>query len=158
MIKSKPGLGTNIELLLPQTETAPEIAASAREPEPAQAFGTVLLVDDEDLVRLVTADMLVDLGYRVVDAASAEQALRTIESGVPVDLVVTDHLMPGMTGTDLARAVRARWPGLPVLLVSGYSEVDDVAPDLSRLTKPFRKDELATSLAGMLAMGATSDT
>ena len=59
---------------------------------------------------------------------------------------MTDHLMPGMTGADLARAVRTR-PGIPVLLVSGYAESEGVEPDLPRLTKPFRKDELASGLA-----------
>ena len=63
--------------------------------------------------------------------------------------------MPGMTGTDLARAVRAHRPDLPVLVVSGYAEVDGVAPDLPRLTKPFRKDELATSLAGLSSSRAS---
>jgi len=105
------------------------------------------LVDDEDLVRLSTADMLIDLGYRVVEASSAEAALRLVADGAALDLVVTDHLMPGMAGTDLARRLRQDRPELPVLLVSGYAEVDGVAPDLPRLVKPFRKDELAASLA-----------
>lgn len=117
------------------------------EPEAAPGRGTALLVDDEEIVRLSTADMLLDLGDRVVDAASAEEALGIIGTGARLDLVVTDHLMPGMTGTDLARAVRARRPGLPVLVILSYSEGDGVAPDLPRLTKPFRKDELAASLA-----------
>jgi len=60
---------------------------------------------------------------------------------------VTDHLMPGLSGTELAREVRTVKPGVPVLLVSGYAEREGVDPDLPRLTKPFRKDELAASLA-----------
>ena len=148
-IKSQPGLGTNIELWLPQTDDAPEEASPLPRAASAAVAGTALLVDDEDIVRLSTADMLADLGYRVVEAASAEAALRLIEEGVSVDLVVTDHLMPGMTGTDLARIVRARLPEAPVLVVSGYAEVDGVAADLPRLTKPFRKDELASSLAAL---------
>lgn len=149
MINSKPGLGTNIELWLPETEGLPEAPVVVQEAESSSRCGVALLVDDEEFVRLSTADMLGDLGYRVVEAASADEALKVIENGTHLDLVVTDHLMPGMTGTDLARAVRARRPDLPVLVVSGYAEVDGVAPDLPRLTKPFREDELAASLAGL---------
>jgi CheY-like chemotaxis protein len=112
----------------------------------------VLLVDDEDLVRMSTADMLLDLGYTVVEAGSAAEALRLTRSGLRPDLLVTDHLMPGVSGTDLARRLRAERPDLPVLVVTGYAEGDGVAPELARLTKPFRKDELAARLA-RLAVG-----
>jgi YesN/AraC family two-component response regulator len=90
--------------------------------------------------------MLTDLGYRVVEAASAEEALRLI-GGVRPDILITDHLMPGANGADLARVVRERFPGLPVLIVSGYAEGDHLAPDLPRLTKPFREADLAAILA-----------
>jgi CheY-like chemotaxis protein len=90
--------------------------------------------------------MLNDLGYEVIEASSAEEALRLLEQGAPPDLIVTDHLMPGMSGAELARAVRATRPGLPILIVSGYAEVEGIAPDLPRLTKPFRNAELAEQL------------
>ena len=64
--------------------------------------------------------------------------------------MISDHLMPGMSGADLAQAVRERYPDLAVLILSGYADVDGVAPDLPRLTKPFRKDELAASLAELM--------
>ncbi len=99
------------------------------------------------LVRMSTAEMLIELGYSVVEATTAEEALRTIENGGPLDLIVTDHLMPGLTGVDLALAVRDRLPGVPVLIISGFAEMDGITPNLPRLTKPFRKDELAASLA-----------
>jgi PAS domain S-box-containing protein len=153
-IKSKLGLGTNIELWLPQTEADPEALAVAHDAEPVQGRGTALLVDDEEIVRLSTADMLVDLGYVVIEATSAEEALSLIWKGVGVDLVVTDHLMPGMSGTDLARTIRKSRPDLPVLVISGYAEMDGIASDLPRLTKPFRKDELTASL-GALAQART---
>ncbi|WP_300972923.1 PAS domain-containing protein [Sphingomonas sp. LHG3406-1] len=146
-ISSKPRLGTNVELWLPQTEASPEVPNMMKEAATAAGCGTALLVDDEEYVRLSTADMLSDLGYQVIEAASAEEALGMIENGAHPDLVITDHLMPGMTGTDLARALRRRRPDLPVLVVSGYAEVDGVAADLPRLAKPFRKSELAASLA-----------
>jgi CheY-like chemotaxis protein len=108
-----------------------------------------LLVDDEDLVRMSTADMLMDLGYDVVEACTGEEALRLIDGGLQPDLVVTDHLMPGMTGVELAKALRSSRPTLPLLIISGYAEEDGIDPSLARLTKPFRKAELAASLAAL---------
>ncbi len=101
------------------------------------------------LVRMSTADMLSELGYGVVEAPSAEEALRLVRGGLRPELLVTDHLMPGMNGTDLARIVQLEVPGIHVLLVSGYADSDGVAPDLARLAKPFRNDELAASLADL---------
>ena len=72
-----------------------------------------------------------------------------MRSGVKPELLITDHLMPGMNGTDRARIVGSEAPGVQVLLVSGYAEAEGVAPDLPRLTKPFRRDELAASLASL---------
>lgn len=97
-----------------------------------------------------TADMLNDLGYAVVEVSSAEAAVKLIDEGQTVDILVTDHLMPGMTGTELARQIEVRRPDLPVLLVSGYAELEGVDADLPRLTKPFRKDELAATLESLL--------
>ena len=149
-IASEPGLGTNIELWLPVGGT-PVITqgSSAEAIVRPDGKGTVLLVDDEDIVRASTADMLVDLGFDVVEARSAEEALAWVSDGLTPDLIVTDHLMPGRSGSDLALEVRGRWPDLPVLLVSGYAEVDGVAPDLMRLVKPFRQADLAAHIADL---------
>lgn len=68
-------------------------------------------------------------------------------------LLITDHLMPGMNGVDLERAVRERVPDLPVLIVSGYAEAEGIAPDLPRLTKPFKSVELVKSLASLSTDG-----
>lgn len=151
-IVSEPGHGTAVELWLPislealEQEGEPMVALA-----PVTSRGCVLLVDDEALVRMSTADMLADLGYHVIEADSAEQALRSFDEGAAPDLLITDHLMPGMSGAELAQEVRARKPGLPILIVSGYAEADEIAPDLPRLIKPFRIVELAqclTNLAG----------
>ena len=99
-----------------------------------------------------TADMLADLQYKVVEASSAEEALELIVAGVAFDVVVTDHLMPGMSGTELARELRARRPDLPVLVVSGYAEEDGIDADLPRLAKPFRNAELAASLSALAVL------
>ena len=150
-IDSAPGRGTRIDLWLPVAEAAPP-ASPAREPAAPIAVrrsGTVVLVDDEIVVRQATAAMLQDIGYAVVEASSGGQALDLLGSGTRADLLVTDHLMPGMTGTDLARTVRDKWPGLPVLLISGYADIEDVAADLPRLAKPFREAQLAKALADL---------
>jgi CheY-like chemotaxis protein len=88
--------------------------------------GRALLVDDEALVRESIADMLGELGFAVTEASSASQALAFLRQSEAVDVVITDHLMPHMTGVELGRAIGREWPGLPVLLVSGYS--DDHGP------------------------------
>jgi PAS domain S-box-containing protein len=135
-IQSRLGLGTNIELWLPQSEAAPETPEPAiQDSEAPTAHGRVLLVDDEEIVRISTADMLSDLGYAVVEAASAEEALELYDGGERFDIVVTDHLMPGMNGTQLADALSATQPHLRVLLVSGYAEG---AASLGRVLKEPR--------------------
>ena len=146
-IHSRPGDGTRVELYLPVADTP--VAAESR-PAPVLGgphSGRVLLVDDEPDVRAATAEMLAGLGYQVATAASGTEALTAL-GGKP-DLLVTDHLMPGMTGADLARAARARRPDLKILLISGYAGIDQVPPDLPRLAKPFRLAELARSLAAL---------
>lgn len=146
-IRSRPGLGTCVELWLPASADAVSAPAPTAGTEASVETGTVLLVDDEELVRLSTADMLADLGYEVVEADSAESALRLVDAGTSFDLLTTDHLMPGMSGTELVRQLRARKLSVPVLIVSGYAEIEELASDLPRLTKPFRQVELAMSIA-----------
>ena len=118
-----------------------------------QSLGTALLVDDEDLVRMSTADMLMDIGYEVVEAASAEVALGLVSDGLAPDVLVTDHLMPGMSGAELARSLWERRPDLPVLIVSGYADAVGIDPGMHRLTKPFRSSELASSLSALFPDG-----
>ncbi|WP_443026386.1 PAS domain-containing protein [Sphingomonas sp. LK11] len=156
-ISSALGHGTAITLWLPLSDvgtaaTAPVVPAPAR----ADGIGTVLLVDDEDLVRMSTADMLADLGYGVVEASSGEQALELVQAGLRPDLLVTDHLMPGMSGAQLARELQDRLAGLRSLIVSGYAEAEGLDVEVGRLTKPFRSEELAASLAAIGASASAS--
>jgi PAS domain S-box-containing protein len=148
-ISSKPGLGTRVDLWLPASAAPADTAASSADISASPGEGIAMLVDDEELVRMSTADMLSDLGYDVIDFANADEALKVIEEGLEVAILVSDHLMPGMTGTDFIREVRARRPDMPALLVSGYAEAEGVAPDLPRLTKPFRQADLAASIAAL---------
>ncbi|MGP9820795.1 PAS domain S-box protein [Salinarimonas sp. NSM] len=151
-IESEPGRGTRIHLWLPVggAEARAADRTHSADSRPRSSRGTVLVVDDEDLVRASVADMLVDLGFDVGEATSGEEALRLIDEGGRYELLVTDHLMPGMSGVDLARAAGRSRPALPVLIVSGYAEVDSIAPDLPRLTKPFRPVELAEQIARLV--------
>lgn len=146
-IRSRPGVGTNVEIWLPVSTGSVQDEERPLAITTAALSGIALLVDDEELVRLSTAEMLRELGYDVIEAGSAEDALRLLDEGLKPDILVTDHLMPGMSGTDLARTVNAASPDVQVLVVSGYSEVEDVAPDLPRLTKPFRREDLANMLS-----------
>ncbi|WP_141653060.1 PAS domain-containing protein [Phenylobacterium immobile] len=152
-IASAPQAGTRVELWLPVADEAPAPAEVAPDIGEGIWAGRVLLVDDEEVVRASTADMLIDLGYQVVEAASAEEALAMMERGQAFDLVLTDHLMPGLSGADLAIQVRARWPGRIVLLISGFAEAESLSADLPILTKPFRQSELARTLHELSTVG-----
>jgi DNA-binding NtrC family response regulator len=108
--------------------------------------GVALVVDDDAGVRMCTADVLTDMGFDVLEAASAEEALRAIGDGVSPSLLVTDHLMSGMSGSELAREVHARHPQAAVIVVSGYTDVE-LDPGLVLLGKPFRLQELRDCVA-----------
>jgi CheY-like chemotaxis protein len=113
--------------------------------------GVVLLVDDEELVRMAVADGLRDAGYTVFEAASAANALERIRQGLTPDILVTDHMMPGMTGAALAREIRSRIPGLPVLMITGYANLrSDETRGLDVLAKPFRQRDLAMRVAEVI--------
>jgi len=148
-IASTPTVGTRVDMWLPAAKLGtPPAHAAARADEQRRGAGVVLLVDDEDLIRATTSQMLADIGYTVVEASSAAEAMPHMDDPDLV-LLVTDHLMPGMTGTELARECRARRAELPILIISGYADVEDVAPDLPRLIKPFLENELAAALAAL---------
>ncbi|QAY75496.1 response regulator [Sphingosinicella sp. BN140058] len=159
LLDSVLGEGTNAELWLPAAATA----ADAEQEEDNAAIAdtpaaTILLVDDEDLVRSGTAEMLADLGHRVIEARSAGEALELLRSGVTADLVITDYLMPGMNGAELATAIRNRLPGVPILLATGYANLaGHQMADLPLLTKPFRQKEVAARLAELLPRRARED-
>jgi PAS domain S-box-containing protein len=154
-IASSPQVGTKVDLWLRIAERPADEIRAKTAPAESLATGTVLLVDDEDLVRTSTAEMLADLGYDVVQAGSAEDALHIVGEGLRPDLLVTDHLMPGMDGVELARVLKQQLPDLRPLVISGYAEGEGVAPDLPRLEKPFRKADLEQVLIPLKAGGYT---
>ena len=111
----------------------------------------MLVVDDDPIVLAGTAAMLEDLGHVATEAESAESALRALVSDANFDLVITDHAMPGMSGTELAARIRRSWPGLPVAIATGYAELPgDGDPGLPRLSKPYRQQELAALVAQLI--------
>ena len=102
-----------------------------------------MVVDDDPLVAMGTSAMLEDLGHQVVEVNSAAAALDFLASADQVDLVLTDHAMPGMTGTQLAAEMRARGWRIPVALATGYAELPQTEDDvLPRLAKPFGHQDL----------------
>jgi len=131
-------------------ERADEEQEAGGIPMPAAAPATILVVDDEELVRAATGEMLRALGYDVIEAASGAEAMRCLRQHEEIDLVVTDHIMPGMTGAMLARDVAARNPALPVLIITGYADPHALPPEQPNLRKPFRSEQLATAVAGLL--------
>ena len=150
-ISSREGEGTTVELWLPIADAAVQIAQRHATVEPPTGAGDVLLVDDEELVRASTADMLHELGFKVTEAGSAEDAVRMLQDGFCPDLLVTDHLMPGKSGTQLIQEAQSLCPEIRVLIVSGYADDSGLALDIPRLVKPFRHADLAESVSSVMA-------
>jgi PAS domain S-box-containing protein len=139
-VTSEQGKGSVVTIYLPRTQTEAEQAAGEAEVEESGAVqGTVLVVEDSREVAEVTTALLEQIGYRVVRAENAAEALRHLEQGIAFDLVVSDIVMPGaMDGMGLARLCRERFPDLPVLLTSGYSAAALAADGhFDILRKPF---------------------
>jgi len=151
-IRSTVGQGTTCELWLPAAEGDAEELQGRDDELPTQPRrATILLVDDENLVRAATAEMLREMGHTVIEASSGSAALEQMSVGRHIDLLVTDHLMPGIKGSDLIEEVRQRNPGLPALLLTGYANLSKgEARGLPRLAKPFREADLARAVAGLL--------
>jgi CheY-like chemotaxis protein len=149
LMSSQPGKGTTAEIWLP-AGVAPAAMERACEPVVDEIVGRLLLVDDDDLVRMATADMLRDHGHRVSEARSAAEALRILRETPAIDAVVTDFAMPGRTGADLVIAARELRPGLPILLITGFAATGVLPSDIPCLAKPFRRLELLEEVSRLL--------
>jgi signal transduction histidine kinase len=151
-IHSEPNAGTIVELWLPQATTAAAAVArtleTATQLRPATEPCTVLIVDDDSLVMTGTAAMILDLGHTAVEAHSGAEALDLLTSGLKVDVVLTDHAMPSMTGLQLAESIHRKFPGLPIILATGYAElpVDPATLGIARLAKPCTQLEIAAAI------------
>ena len=150
-IESAPGRGTTVRLLLPLRAGAAAAGEGATNPPPPATgvSGTVLLVDDEDVVRGPAAERLRELGHAVAEARDGPEALRILASSRP-DLLVTDVGLPnGMNGRQVAEAARERVPGLPVLFITGYAATP-LPPGMEVIGKPFELDALARRVQTIL--------
>ncbi|CAN7630956.1 ATP-binding protein [Bosea sp. LjRoot237] len=162
-LDSCPGQGTTVEIWLPAAASA-AMAETARPPvelktEVAAAARplTVLAVDDDALVLMNTTALLEDLGHRVIEAVSGREALAILEDHGEVDLLITDHAMPQMTGAQLIAVVGERWPTLPVILATGYADLPAGAgAGVLRLSKPFWQADLEKAVAGAMARRTTA--
>jgi CheY-like chemotaxis protein len=157
-LKSRVGEGTSAELWLLRTDLKPETASDAKSPNAgldSQAC-TVLLVEDDALILMSTAEMLKDLGHEVIEANSGTQALEILGSGKGVDVVVTDQGMPEMTGLQLAARIRALRPEFPIILATGYAELPQTDTlKLPRLSKPYEQEELSAAIARLIRKKAS---
>jgi signal transduction histidine kinase len=151
-IHSEPNVGTIVELWLPKATTAAATLVRSIESSlplaPTTEPCTVLIVDDDTLVMTGTAAMILDLGHTAVEAHSGAEALEMLGSGLKVDVVLTDHAMPSMTGLQLAEFIHTRFPGLPIILATGYAElpVDPATLGIARLAKPCTQHEIAAAI------------
>ncbi|MBS0275325.1 MAG: CHASE3 domain-containing protein [Proteobacteria bacterium] len=155
-IYSEIGEGTTIKIYLPRSRKPQDEQESPYEQPVIGGTETILVVEDDDGVRAAVTDLLSELGYTVLKASNAEEALTVLKAGADVDLLFTDVVMPGQIPTrELARRAKDSRPGLRVLFTSGYTQnaivhngkLDD---DVSLLSKPYRKDDLARKLRSLL--------
>jgi PAS domain S-box-containing protein len=156
-VDSEPGQGTTVTVALPATpEARPTPLARAEETDPGGGTETVLLVEDEDVVRAVIAEILEDAGYTVLPAANGREAFDVAAAFEgPIEVLLTDWLMPGMGGPEIAKQLRISRRELRVVFMSGYAESEAVLDQLERgvtafLPKPFSAADLARTLRHVL--------
>ena len=155
VVDSQIGIGTTFHIYLPRVEDQPTSTAAERSLEVPRGSETILLVEDDSSVRSLVARLLRETGYRVVEVASGEAALGAVErdGGGDIAVLVTDIVMPGASGRQIASLVRRIRPALPVLLISGYTDtvvVEDDNAGIAFLQKPFSPDGLARKIRSLL--------
>jgi two-component system, cell cycle sensor histidine kinase and response regulator CckA len=157
--ESVPGVGTTMRVYLPRAD-APAASAEAKAAARAAAgHETLLLVEDEEVVRTLMRESLEDVGYSVIEAADGNAALLAFrDQGSPIDLLVTDLVLPGMNGAELARQLRAIAPGLKTLYVSGYpgpagQRQLTLEPNAAFLQKPFTRQVLTEKVRQAIDRG-----
>jgi two-component system cell cycle sensor histidine kinase/response regulator CckA len=158
-VDSTVGRGTTFRILLPRWKgeiaKPVETVTEARRSDTTGA-GTVMLVEDEDAVRLFSARALRNKGYKVIEARSGENALELLATHPQIDVLVTDVVMPQMDGTELIKRVREQRPTMRVICISGYAEETfrkrlDSASDVHFLPKPFTLEQLAGKVKQVIA-------
>ncbi len=156
-IYSELGHGTTIKLYLPRSSASEDLVVEKSQPPVQGGTETILVVEDDEQVRATAVEMLTDLGYRILKAPDAASALAVVESGVPIDLLFTDVVMPGaLRSPELARRARERLPGLAVLFTSGYTENAIVHggrldEGVNLLPKPYTREALSRKIRHVMA-------
>lgn len=156
-IYSEVGEGTTVRLYLPRSMNVEDVLVDTRNGEVKGGSETILVVEDDDDVREIAVSLLAELGYRVLTARDAASALTVVESGIPIDLLFTDVVMPGpLRSPDLARKAKERLPDLAVLFTSGYTENAIVHggrldPGVELLGKPYTRESLGRKIRHVLA-------
>jgi signal transduction histidine kinase len=155
-IDSAPGKGTAVTVCLPRAASEAEASAIRYDEwaEQRASDAVVLVVDDDEAVRLTTAEILTDLGYTVVQAASGNAALELLDRSRMIDVLLTDVVMTGMSGPDLARQARRAHPYLPIIFISGYADLGGIGGDgraYRLIRKPFRPLDLRRQIEAALA-------
>jgi signal transduction histidine kinase len=158
-VYSEVGQGTTVKVYLPRHHGVAVVEPDEAAPELPRAASqeTVLVVEDEDTVRMLVLDVLDELGYAAHEAVDANNALRVLESDARVDLLITDVGLPGMNGRQLADRARELRPELKVLFITGYAHNAAVGngllePGMEVVTKPFAVDQLAIRIRDMVAV------
>jgi PAS domain S-box-containing protein len=148
-VESEAGKGAAFTVYLPEATGEPQLA-DPDEPPPEAHGETILLVEDHELFRGLVREVLARAGYRVLEADSGQAALRLLDEAGPVELLLTDVVMPGLTGVELARLARERLPDLPVLYISGYAGEHELAAEAAATSpfigKPFLPESLALAV------------
>jgi PAS domain S-box-containing protein len=158
LLKSRKGEGTTAEIWLPVSKHSPQACGRAVEQSIDDSSAdkrsmVVLAVDDDALVLRNTTDMLEELGYTVLGATSGEHAIEVLSQAREVHLVISDHAMPDMTGTQLAEAIRTERPDLPIIIVTGFAELPPHSGmALPMLAKPFRMRDLQQAITDVLKL------
>jgi CheY-like chemotaxis protein len=155
-LQSREGAGTTAELWLPVAEAQTAAIRTGRPAKDAVYQGSlvVVAVDDDRLVLTNTIAMLEDLGHTGFAASSGKEALDILRQQGPVDVVITDYAMPYMTGLQLADAIKKEWPELPVIIATGFAEMEpDAKWRQPKLAKPFTEAELARELERIVRKG-----
>lgn len=155
-LRSEPGQGTCVTLYFPRGSTVVDIPQIPATPAAtANQQLCVLVVEDNDLVRMLTVEVLEEIGYQVLQAEDAEEALPVLQGDTAIDLLLTDVGLPGMNGEELAAAAREARPELPILFATGFAEIvhidgSELATRMSMIAKPFSIDALRDKVNGML--------
>ena len=150
-VESEPSHGTTFRVYFPQAVAAVTEKTTVTEMSPAPGHETLLLAEDEAGIRAMTRVYLERLGYKVLEAANGSEALRiSQEYREPIDLLITDIVMPGMRGDDLAREIKKERPGIAILFVSGYADLGKLKDNTQIVEKPFTFPELGRHVRSSL--------